>query len=255
VKRPRPERAELPRHFEGRAKLAKLLEKAGSVVAPDEVAEGFKQAQADKLEPADVMPALFDGEPRFEKPADARALYSNLLGLWDLVASGAQIDLAAPPPREKVPKAKPLPPPPPFAGAPDAAWVEAAWKSLESCGEGELEKLWHAFENRQDALVLWLESEAGSAQLSDAAYGATRDGCFELFAILHRGRAGGWPRVKPESLEAEPKAPVPLALTTFAEELCFDVETDEALKLEAKETAAVRRLVTRALAALWGAGT
>jgi hypothetical protein len=253
VKRKSPDRAVLDRHFEGRAKLAKLLEKAGSVVAPDEVAEGFKLAQADKLSAADVLPALFDGEPRFEKPADARALYSNLLGLWDLVQSGAKLDLAAPPPREKAPKPKPLAPPAPFEKEPDAAWVDAAWRSLETCAPTELTRLWHAFENRQDALVLWLEFEASAAELSDAAFGAVRDGCFELFAMLHRGRAGGWPRVTAEAMEKPAAGPVPAALTTFADELCFDVETDEALGLAAKESAQVRRLLARALVALWHA--
>lgn len=250
-----PERAELPRHFEGRAQLAKLLSKAGSIVAPDEVAEGFALAQKDGLTPKDVIPELFDGEPRFERPQDAAALYSNLLGLWDLVASGVKVDLAAPPPREKVPKPKPLEAPPPFATAPDPAWVEAAWRSLESLPEGELTRLWHSFDNKQDALARWLELEATAAGLSDAAFGAARDAVFELFALLQRGRPGGWPGVGAEALEGESGHPVPPALSAFAEEQLFDLETDEALALPASEAAAVRRLVTRALAALWSART
>jgi hypothetical protein len=249
----RTQDAELDRHFEGRAQLAKLLLKAGSSVAPDEVAEGFSRAQQDGLGPRDVLPALFDGEPRFDKPADARALYSNLLGLWDLVASGAKLDLAAPPPREKAPKPQPLEAPAPFDEAPDVAWVEAAWASLESQREGELTKLWHSFDNKQDALAQWLELEAAKLPLSDAAFGATRDACFELFAMLQRSRPKGWPKVKPEVLAREPKETVPPALAAFADEACFDLETDEALALEAKQSAEVRRLVTRALQALWAA--
>jgi hypothetical protein len=243
----------LDRHFEGRAQLAKLLEKAGSSVAPDEVAEGFARAQEDKLEPRDVMPALFDGEPRFEKPADARALYSNLLGLWDLVASGAKLDLAAPPPREKVPRPQPIDAPPMFETVPDVAWVEAAWRSLESQREGELTRLWHSFDNKQDALAQWLEVEASKLPLSDAAFGATRDACFELFALLQRSGPRGWPKVKPEQLAGAPTETVPPALAAFADESCFDLETDEVLALPANQSAEVRRLVTRVLQALWAA--
>jgi hypothetical protein len=245
--------AELPRHFEGRAQLAKLLQKAGSSVAPDEVAEGFAQAQSDKLQPADVIPELFDGEPRFEKPSDAAALYSNLLGLWDLIAAGKQVDLTAPPPREKVPRPQPIAPPPPFEGEPDAAWVEQAWKSLESENENELTRLTHAFENRQDALLQWLDQEATATALSDEAFGAVRDATFELFAMLHRSREKGWPKVRYEQLEGEAK-PVPAALAAYAEEVSFDLENEEELKLPAEQAAAVRRLIQRALAALWEVG-
>lgn len=247
------EDATLDRHFEGRAQLAKLLEKAGSFVAPDEVAEGFARAQKDGLQPRDVLPALFDGEPRFAKPSDARALYSNLLGLWDLVESGAKLDLAAPPPREKAPKPRPLDAPPPFETAPDVAWVEAAFRSLESQPEGELTRLWHSFDNKQDALAQWLELEAARLPLSDAGFGAVRDACFELFAMLQRSRPRGWPKVTADAFEGEPKGAVPPALAAFADESCFDLETDEALALPAKESAEVRRLVTRALHALWSA--
>lgn len=249
-----PERADLPRHFEGRAQLAKLLAKAGSQVAPDEVAEGFALAQRDGLEPRDVIPELFEGEPRFDRPQDAAALYSNLLGLWDLVASGVKVDLAAPPPREKVPKPRVIDPPPPFETAPDQAWVEAAWRSLESQPEGELTRLGHSFENKQDALAQWLEQEASAAGLSDTAFGIARDAVFELFALLQRGRQGGWPGVKARQLEGAPDHPVPPALSAFADEQLFELETDEALALDANEAATVRRLVTRALAALWRAG-
>jgi hypothetical protein len=244
----------LARHFEGRAQLAKLLEKAGSLVAPDEVAEGFARAQTDGLEPADVFPALFDEEPHFDSPKEAAALYSNLLGLWDLVASGTKVDLTAPPPREKLPKQKPIDPPPPYQGEPDAAWVEAAWKSLESESEGEVTKLWHAFENRQDALLLWLEQEATAAELSDEAWGAVRDGAFQLFAILHRGQAKGWPKVKSNQLGRSEVA-LPAALQTFADDLCFDLETDEALELGEAEAKALRRLITTSAQALWAAKT
>lgn len=249
---------DLDRHFEGRARLAQLLARAGSDVPPDAVAEGFKQAQADRLAAADVIPALFEGEPRFQKADDARALYSNLLGLWDLLARGEEVDLAAPPPREKPPRPPPVEPPPPFAGAPDAAWVEAAWRALEACPGKELTRLLHAFDNRQDALVRWLEQafevESARGPLSDEAFGVARDICFELFALLHRGRAGGWPAVRAELLEGPPPPPAPPALGAYAEELVFDAETDEDRKLSGREAEVVRALVGRALAALWAAG-
>ena len=78
----------LDRKFEGAARLQSLLEKAGVLADVDDITEAFKAAQKDDVPPATVIEALFEDEPRFGSPKEARALYSNLFGLWDLVASG-----------------------------------------------------------------------------------------------------------------------------------------------------------------------
>ena len=145
-KKPQSEVAELERRFEGRARLQTLLEKAGVVADVEDVAEAFRAAQKDDLPPATVINALFEDEPQFPSPKDARALFGNLFGLWELLETGADVDLKAPTPRAKAP-------PPPTAPTffpkegPDDAWVERAWRYLDVAPPKEHQKLRHAYEH------------------------------------------------------------------------------------------------------------
>lgn len=255
------ERDVLERTFEGRARLAALLAKAGSVVDPEDVAAGFRQAQAEGLAAADVIPDLFEGEPRFARAQDARALYGNLLGLWDLLARGATVDLSAPPPRPpRAKKAAPPPAPRPFAGAPDEAYVEAAWRYLEECPPKERTRLAHAFENRQDALLNWLdlrwsEALAGGAPLTDEGFGVARQLLQDACSVLHLGLPRGVPALDDAALEGDGDAAVPGALAAWLEEQLFEACQDEAAPLGEAEAAVVRRLVDRGARALWAACT
>src|SRR5207253_1304941 len=140
----------LERVFEGRARLQHLLQDAGVLADVEDVADAFRTAQKDEVPVSTVINALFDDEPRFASPHDARALFSNLFGLWDLLQSGAKVDLTAPAPR-----AKPAPPPPaptlfPKEG-PDDAWVERAWRYLEGTPFKDLQKLRHAYDHKTDS--------------------------------------------------------------------------------------------------------
>src|SRR5258706_14243658 len=92
------------RRFEGKPILDELLELAGSAAATEEVLEIFKEASRAGEQPSEIIPTLFEAEPRFPDPDLARRLYQDLFGLWDLAASGARVELAEReprPPREK----------------------------------------------------------------------------------------------------------------------------------------------------------
>jgi hypothetical protein len=200
-----------------------------------------------------VLEALFDDEPRFPSPADARALYSNLFGLWDLVASGAALDLSKPVPRVKAKKPPPPAAPGPYgAQGPDGAWVEQAWRYLEGARPEGLNRLRDAFENKQDALLLWLDGSG----LSDLGFGVSQLLFFELFAMLELGSAHGVGAVSLKALEpgaALQRVEVPPALAAYAEDAVFEAEQDEESPLSAAEAKALRQLVESGLAALWGA--
>jgi hypothetical protein len=243
---------ELERHFEGRQVLDELLALAGSRYDTDGVLVAFRTAHAEGDGPRDVIPALFDGEPRFPSPEVARRLYGNLFGLWDQVAAGGKVELEAPPPREVRQKPQRTPPPPPFGPeGPDEAFVEQAWRHLED-DERSRTRLLHAFENRQDGLLQALD-ESG---LSDEGYGVARFLLFELHAFLELGRPGkGLARVDGRALETDPPEALslPPALVAYAEEALFEAEQDEEAPLSAEELPRVRTLVTRGLAALWNA--
>lgn len=233
--------------FEGAEVLDGLLDLAGIGMDSHQVLARFVEAQQAGQSHSATIPTLFDGEPRFGDPEIARRLFQNLLGLWDQIASGKKVVLKpeAHPKREK--RVRPTPPEPFGDGGPDATWVEKAWQYLEDLPEGnprELERLTHAFENRQDDLVQWLD-EVG---LSDDEYTTARYLLFELFVMLEVGGGQPVPRAKRKLLEAAPdSAEVPQALKAYVE--------DSVLESELPDPKAVSTAVMKGLRALWSART
>jgi hypothetical protein len=240
----------LERRFEGAARLDPLLAKAGSIADTQDVAEAFAQALKDGVPAQVVIEALFEDEPRFDSPKDAAALYGNLLGLWDIIEAGESVGVTAPrregPDRPK--KAAALPPPGRYPKeGPSAEWLEGAWRYIESAPK-EVTKLEHAFENRQDALVTWLD-ESGAA---DQVYGAARQILFELFAMLELGAASGVGRIDSSALTGEAAgADVPVALAAWAQEAIFQAATDEEGPLAEEDARQLDALVMKALKVLW----
>src|SRR5919204_5087327 len=98
----RPKRGEsreplsIPHVYEGPEVVSALLARAGSPLGATEVAERFRAAHAAGADRSDAIPALFDAEPRFSSPDEARRLYGNLFALWDRIAAGRSADDDAP---------------------------------------------------------------------------------------------------------------------------------------------------------------
>ncbi|MBM4381419.1 MAG: hypothetical protein FJ086_19280 [Deltaproteobacteria bacterium] len=235
------------RRFEGLDALGELLALTNAVLEPHEVVERFAQAQGAGEAAPEVIPTLFDGEPRFADPEYARRLYQNLLGLWDELAAGRTPRAAAGPDRPRKEKRPPAGPPGPFPEAgPDAPWVEAALGYLGAVDRRGLERLEHAFENRQDALLELLDE----AQLSEQAWAAARSRMFRLFCLVELGWPAGVYGVGPAEWKAAGAGtapPFPAALRQPAlEALSGEVP-------EAAEAEQVQALVERALRALWSA--
>lgn len=236
------EEGDLDRRFEGRARLEKLLSDAGSLADAQDVAAAFTEAQKNGHPASVVIDALFEDEPRFSSQSDARALFGNLFGLWDLLAAGEKVDLEKPPVRERTPKPAPMEPPEPFDDAPDDAWVERGWKFLDQ-SKKDRQRLNDAFENRQDALLQWLDQSG----LDDLGFSAAREALFEVFALLELGgRRVGAARPGKE-------VEVPAALTARAEEHLFEAEHDDEHPLSGPPLEAARQAVRAGLGALWAA--
>lgn len=234
---------DIERRFEGRKTLQTLLVNTGSLADVEDVAAAFAMAAKDGVPASAVIPALWEEEPLIANPTQARALFGNLLGLYDLMASGASIDLSAPTKPVKPPK---TPAPTPFGdGAPDEAFVETAWRHLEDEPKVR-ERLLHTFTQRQDALLTWLDD----AGLSDDALGLAQHLLAHVSAFLELGgltmRAAGVPDATPGE--------VPGALTAWLEESVFEAESDDDAPLPADEAKAVRALLARGASALWAAG-
>lgn len=237
--------SDLVRKFEGREVLQTLLTASGSLADAEDVAEVFRQAADVDAPPSVVIQALWADEPVFENPATARRMFSNLLGLHDLIASGVKVDLRpdAAPVRTKREKA---PEPQPFADAPDEAFVEAAWRYFDDHPK-ERERHQHAFDNRQDALLGWVE-EAG---LSDAASGLVTLLLCDVFSMLELGGVHIG-LVKPPTIPQKVSDDsLPPALAAWVDEGVFEAEQDEKAPLPKKEAKRVRDLTMRGAAALW----
>jgi hypothetical protein len=237
--------APFDRRFEGAGILAELLELAGSPYGPEEVVAHFREAQKAGLAASDVIPTLFPEEPRFQEAARAKRLFQNLLGLWDL--SKGKVSLALPGPRPK--KEKPVRPPPLGGSAPTTEWVETAWRYLDQDAASSTRFL-HSFENRQDALVTFLDEQP----LSDEGYGVLRHLAFELHAILELMCGTAPARVDPAALMGSPGDDGgPSALISYADEALFEAEQDEEAPVPPGERAVLQQWVRKLVAALWAA--
>ncbi|MBL8916344.1 MAG: hypothetical protein JNM17_36930 [Archangium sp.] len=239
-------REEVDRSFEGKAVLEKLLTQSGSVADAEDVAGAFKKAIEEGVPAPVVIQALWEDEPRFETPDDAARLFGNLLGLYDLISEGKKVDLGsaatAKVKREKATKPEPYD----AKEGPTDAFIESAWRYFDDFPK-ERQKFEHAFENRQDMLILWLDDSG----LDDASFALARHLVGEVFAMLELGGR------KLESINESmvPKKAtleaLPRALSEWIEDTLYEAETDDEKPLPKAEVEKVRGVVARAVNALW----
>lgn len=226
--------------FEGAEVLEELLALAGARLDAEGAAAEIREGLSEGKAPGEVFPGLFEGEPRFPDPRIAKRLFENLFGLWEVVRSGKPPTGARPP---KPKHEKPAPPPAWGPGGPETEWVEQAWRYLDADARAR-ERLWHSFENRQDALLGWLDDQG----LSDDGYAVLRLLLSELSAMIELGSGAPLGAADPEAVEAAGE--VPAALWSYAEEALFEAEQDDEAPLSPSESEAVKRLARRGLAAL-----
>jgi hypothetical protein len=234
--------------YEGPEVLTALLARAGSPHGAEEVAEHFRAACAAGEPRSDVIPSLFQEEPRFETPGAARRLYANLFGLWERVAAGFGIDADEPALAEP-------PPPPPERGAVDGrvlppGFVEAGWRWLAALPERETTRLRDRFQNLQPDLDAWL----GEVELPEVGGIAAHDLIFEAWVLFDRAfddRLGDVDWKELRELEAEPPAleSVQPSLAGYVAEQLDNLE-DEEPSFGAPERAQVERVIAAAGAAL-----
>jgi hypothetical protein len=208
------------------------------------VAGAFAKAVKDGVPAPVVIQALWEDEPRFTSPDDAARLFGNLLGLYELVAAGGKLDLTTKVAKVKREKAQK---PEPFGrNEPDDGFIEAAWRYFDDFPK-ERQRFEHAFENRQDALVSWLDGSG----LEDAGFALARHLTGEVFAMLELG-GREVATIHEEMIPAKASLDsLPKALGEWIEESLFEAGSDEASPLPDKEVALVRDVVARAAVAMW----
>ncbi|MBX7113910.1 MAG: hypothetical protein K1X64_06195 [Myxococcaceae bacterium] len=241
------------RRFESIEKLDTLLALAGSTYSTFEVSEGFRQAISDGAAPTDIIPELFESEPRFKSADDARALYGNLLGLWDMLAEGKALAKMSQQQRPPKDAPKPRAPKPMLFGAtgPTAEYVDTVFRYLEDLRPAQRRRWNDIFENRYDALLGWLDGSG----LSDEGFAVARHLLFELFVMLELGFTQGAAVIDASSLTAQTtsEADLPAALTAWVAESVFEAEQHEEAPLPQAEAKKASVCVMQALSALWQA--
>ncbi len=237
---------DIERSFEGQEVLQKLLTQSGSIADVEDVAGAFAKAVKEGVPAPVVIQALWEDEPQFGSPDEAAQLFGNLLGLYELIAEGRKLDLTAA--GVKVKREKAQKPEPFGAEGPDDHFIEAAWRYFDDFPK-ERRRFEHAFENRQDALVSWLDASG----LDDEGFGLARHLVGEVFAMLELGgreveSVDESMLPKKASLEKLPKA-----LVEWMEESVFEASSDEDKPLAEPEADRVRDVVARAAMAMWNA--
>lgn len=236
----------LTREYEGAATLDGLLAGAGASARTPEAVAIFKDALAVGMGPDEVIPDLFEEEPRFKAPAEARRLYANLFGLWDRVAAGGSIE---PKPREEAPRRAAAPPPEPMAPPLSGDFVEAAWKHLVDLPAKDTERWLHKWQNTQPELTEALRVESGE----DAAVFDTADTlAFETWAMMELAQST---RIRPVLMEEflvalkADDSPEP-ALAAYIEEALEEAGLDDEQSLDEAQAGKAGRLAQAAVRAL-----
>ena len=208
-----------------------------------------------------MVPTLFEREPRFESPEEAKRLYGNLFGLWDEAQSevlqaeedAAELPTPTPVPAEVMVE-QPLPPRGEARGSSlTLSIVEAVWKHLDSISDGDRKRLRHRFENAQPDLVAWLDSitltETGALAVHDLAFEI-----WAMFDVAFGDRLGAVSFRELQSLEAEPPPIEALqpALIDYVEEV-LDLAVEDAPGFDIAQKAQTERAVSTLAAVLTAA--
>jgi hypothetical protein len=248
-KRKDPQERGITPIYEGPEVLEALLSRAGSPFGVDEVSARFAAAVAAGEGRSTVIPSLFEEEPHFATPEDARRLYANLFGLWGRIASGRG-------PHDDAPEvvADPTPPPLPERGAvqggsPPSDVVEGVWRQLELLSERDLRRLRDRFTNLQPELGAWLEE----LPLGDAALGAVHQLAFETWAMFDQAFGDRLGLAQWRELRALEREPPPLEAEHPALAAWVSGELDDLGEEDPNFGAAERAQVERALAAITAA--
>jgi hypothetical protein len=246
----------IPAEYEGPQVLDGLLARAGCPLASAEVEERFREAIAGGLERSDAVPALFEKEPRFDSPDEARRLYANLFGLWSRVRAGrgAAAEALTPVPAPPAPE-EPSPPAVPERGSATGDEVphdvvESVWRHLDALAERDRRRARHRFEGAQPDLAAWVDA----LPLPDVGAVAASDLVFECWAMLDtafgdRLGAASWSDISALAAEPPPLEHEQPALGMYVAEV-LDMVAAEEPGFGPAERAQVERAMATAVAAM-----
>lgn len=238
--------------YEGPQVLEALLARAGCPLGSEEVEERFREAIENGVERSDAVPSLFDAEPRFESPEEARRLYANLFGLWARIRAGRG---AGPEPLPVPAPEQTGPPPVPERGSATGRevprdFVEAVWRHLDALPERDRRRARHHFETAQPDLASWVDA----LPLPDVGAVAASDLVFECWAMLDaafgdRLGTASWADIRALGSEPPPLEHEQPAIAAYVAEV-LDLVAAEEPDFGPSERAQVERAMATAIAAM-----
>ncbi|HET7753464.1 MAG TPA: hypothetical protein VFK85_06115 [Anaeromyxobacteraceae bacterium] len=242
----------IPAEYEGPEVLDALLSRAGCPLGTADVEERFREAIAAGLERSDAVPALFEEEPRFGSPDEARRLYANLFGLWSRVRSGGGKGAETPAPvRGQEEAAQSVPERGSTTGREvPRDVVEIVWRHLDALPERDRRRARHRFETAQPDLAAWVDA----LPLPDVGAVAASDLVFECWAMLDTAfgdRLGpaSWSDIRELASEPPPLEHEQRALASYVAEV-LDLVAAEEPGFGPPERAQVERAMATAIAAM-----
>ncbi len=189
IRRPAADR--LPRVYEGPDVLGPLLEESGCALSVDDVIDEFACALEEGTPAGEIVPLLWELEPRFRDSAMAKRTFQNLFGLWDAVDAelsaehGPLVDLGE------------LDPDAPLSGR----QVDRASARLAELDDGGWRKARDRFDNHQSDLATFVFECL--AEHDPIAIETALDLTFETWWILEHSRgAERVPRASRAALSA-----------------------------------------------------
>ncbi len=234
------------RRFDGRDVLERLLAESRAIFEFDDVVEAFEEAHREQVPVRDVIADLWDDEPRFSSPHVAQKLYANLFGLFDLIAQGQwpnMPSLEVKPQKTRAPMPVPLGP-----NEPDAEFVAQAWRYFDDHPK-ERERLAHAFENRQNEVITWLDAQ----EFSDGAFSLVHQLAGDVFALIELGGTKTANLQARDVLNDISSVTLPQVFSEWIESAVSEARHDESMPLSDMEAKRVREASTAIAAALWRA--
>lgn len=255
----------LARIYEGPELLDKLLQKAGASVDVAGLVERFREAIAGDELPPEVIPGLFEKEPRFGGPGDAMRLYSNLFGVWDLLVAGTSAEeilrdrvVVEPEPNgateeesAREPSAVEMPPRGSIEGS-VVPWevTEGTWQLLADLPPRERTRRQDRYANVQSELAEWARTVEG---LEPAAQETLEYLCFELAEMFDHAFGDRFRGVKMRSLfDADPDQADRLQpyAADYVAEAIEDAEDEESEPISEEELALLEKYARQALVAM-----
>lgn len=230
----------LERHYEGPEALNALLKATRCPLSDEDVRAEFLCALEEGTQAAEIIPLLWEQEPRFKDPAEARRCFSNLFGLWDEISAALNSDLIQIP--EQDPSAPLLP-----------LVVDQAWRKLDGLSDQDYLRARDRFDNVQSDLGGFLfEALSG---VSDVGLELATDLTFELWFITDAVR-GAAPSLTLTGLRAahaalddpepEPEPALASLVTTTLWEQAAEAEhalPEEEIPVIERALRAIRRLL------------